>query len=178
VRHPLLDLPLLSSVSLLTTQTYRSRSQSITIFGTVIVGGAVVIGMMLESRHVEVFIANVVFLAVLVAIGVRAARAGVVMSETGIRVMNVFSTVDLSWREIERFDVGRSGLFPLVCLIHLSDGSVLRTFGVQERTNFPNGSAEQMAEELNAELSQRRGGASDDKAIAGPRLGSGESLAS
>lgn len=126
--------------------------QSIIIAAIGVISGAVAIGMMLEARHVDVLSADAVFLVVIVAICARAARSGITTSEAGVRVMNVFSTIDLSWSEIRRFDVGRSGIFPLVCLIHLNDGGVMRAFGIQERTNFPNGSAEQMADELNQEL--------------------------
>lgn len=51
------------------------------------------------------------------------------------------------------------GLLPYVCLIHLRDGSRKQATGIQERTNFPSGSAESLAEELNAELARRTGGA-------------------
>lgn len=78
-------------------------------------------------------------------------------SEQGIRVINVFSTTDFSWGEIRGFEIGRSGLFPLVCLIRIDDGSTKHAFGIQERTNFPNGSAERVTEELNAELARRSG---------------------
>jgi hypothetical protein len=70
----------------------------------------------------------------------------------------VFSTFELPWQKIERFEIGESGLLPKVCVIHLEDGDEKRAMGIQERTNFPNGSAEAMADELNAELAMRIGG--------------------
>lgn len=93
------------------------------------------------------------------AVGVRLIRSRVEVFERGIRVHNVFSTFELPWQDIARFGMGRSGLLPYVCLIHLRDGSRKHAAGIQERTNFPSGSGEEMAEELNAELAKRTQGA-------------------
>jgi hypothetical protein len=89
--------------------------------------------------------------------GLRAAWAGVFASQSGIHVRNVFSNVDLRWGQIERFDIGQSGLFPKVCRIHMKDGKVLRAFGIQE-SNYASvrklAIAQKIADELNKELAE------------------------
>jgi hypothetical protein len=56
----------------------------------------------------------------------------VVASTRGVRVQNVFSSYALTWGEIERFDVGRCGIWPAVLRIHTREGRVLMAWGVQE----------------------------------------------
>lgn len=85
----------------------------------------------------------------------RLARAGIVASGEGIYVANFASSFNLRWEEIERFDIGRWSFLPYVCLIHLRDGEVRHAFGIEESTQRPNGSAEEIIEELNNELARR-----------------------
>ena len=92
-------------------------------------------------------------------VGYRLIRARIEVFERGIRVHNVFTTFELPWQEIARFGMGRSGLLPYVCLIHLRDGGRKHASGIQERTNFPSGSGKALADELNAELAKRTQGA-------------------
>jgi len=87
--------------------------------------------------------------------GFRFTRAGIVTSEHGIHVVNLFTSFDLRWGEITEFRVGRWKLLPYACRIELRDGSAKVALGIQERTNFPSGSAETMAAELNEELGRR-----------------------
>ncbi|MDX6636190.1 MAG: hypothetical protein QOF06_2393 [Solirubrobacterales bacterium] len=81
--------------------------------------------------------------------------AGIRASERGVRVINLFSTYELEWREIERFRIGGWKIYPYICLIDLVDGTTRVAFGIQERTNFANGSAQRMADELNEERRAR-----------------------
>jgi hypothetical protein len=136
---------------------YYSRHQAIATAG---VGGfllLIFVSGLFASKYVGVKVFVGANLLIWGAIYVRAIRSGITSSERGIEVRNVFSTFELPWREIERFEIGRSGLFPLVCLIHLRDGSRRHAFGIQERGNFPNGSAQALTQELNAELARRAG---------------------
>jgi PH (Pleckstrin Homology) domain-containing protein len=144
-------------------RTYRSRGQAVTIAVIAVITAGVLIGMMLGARHRDVLVFEAVFLVAFLLICARAATAGVAVSERGIRVANVFSTTSLPWGTITRFEIGRSGLFPLVCIVRLSDGGTRRAFGIQERTNSPNGSAAAIVDELNAELSRRTGRADDPR---------------
>jgi len=91
------------------------------------------------------------------AIGFRFVRSGVEVFDAGIRVRNVFSTLELPWQQIEKFEIGDSGLLPMVCLIRLKGAETRRAVGIQERTNCPSGSAEAIVEELNSELAKHAG---------------------
>lgn len=68
---------------------------------------------------------------------------------------NIFSRFKLGWTDIERFEIGRWGVFPYVGLIHLCSGEAKHVIGIQERTNFPDGSGEEMVNELNSEVRKR-----------------------
>jgi hypothetical protein len=85
----------------------------------------------------------------------RLAFARIESSEHGIHVANVFTGVNLTWKQIDRFSIGRWALLPYVCLIHLRDGTVQHATGIEENTSFANGSAEEIVEELNDELARR-----------------------
>jgi hypothetical protein len=108
-----------------------------------------------EAELLEVRIFAAVNTIAFAALGFRMVRSRVAVFEWGIRVHNVFTTFELPWRDIARFGIGRSGLLPYVCLIYLRDGGRKQASGIQESTNFPGGSAEALAEELNAELAKR-----------------------
>jgi hypothetical protein len=138
---------------------YYSRHKAIagvfiTIFYCLLFFSGVLEASLLEVRIFAA--ANTIAFA---AVGFRLIRSRVAVFEWGIRVHNVFSTFELPWRDIARFGMGRAGLLPCVCLIHLRDGGRKQATGIQERTNFPGGSAEALAEELNAELAKRTEGA-------------------
>lgn len=74
----------------------------------------------------------VITMFIITLLGVRASLSAVVTLQAGIRVVNVFKTSQISWNNIEMFDIGQSGLFPQVCRIHTRDGKMLRAFGIQE----------------------------------------------
>lgn len=85
----------------------------------------------------------------------RLAFARIESSERGIHVANVFTSFNLTWEQIDRFSIGRWTLLPYVCLIRLRDGTVQHATGIEENTNFANGSAEEIVDELNDELARR-----------------------
>jgi hypothetical protein len=157
---------------------YRTKHHFVGGLIMAIIVAACTVGYLIDTEKIEVRIAAIIFFIVCGANSLRFAFAGIRATAKGIYVTNIFSSYRLKWSDIHKFRIGSWNIFPYVCLIDLKDGGIKHAFGIQERTNFPNGSAEQMAEELNAELSQRRGGTSDGKAIPGPRPGSGESFAS
>jgi Bacterial PH domain len=91
------------------------------------------------------------------AISSRLALAGVFVQNTGIRVRNLFNAFTLRWDEIEKFNIGRSGVLGAVCRIHTHDGKTLRAFGIQESHLATVGSshpAVEIAEALNQELAE------------------------
>jgi hypothetical protein len=142
-------------MSLNKQRTYRTRSQSVAASVTGLIGVAIGIGMILEARYAEVWITGMVIVVLIAAYSARVASARISTSSNGIHVVNVFSSSRLAWDQIDKFDIGRSGIIPLVCRIHLRDGTTIHAFGIQERTNFPNGSAQGMANALNQELHAR-----------------------
>lgn len=130
-------------------QIYRTQSHFVIGLVAAAFTTIVSIGYMFETEKDEVLVAAAIFLISVGFVSLRFAFAGIRATSDGIRVSNIFSSFDLTWNEVRRFHVGRSGIFPYVCLIELKDGSTRRAFGIQERTNFPDGSAEKMASELN-----------------------------
>lgn len=134
---------------------YRSQAQ---IIGGLLIGlfGTLLgVGLLLEAQRPRGVILAVAYLIAVIVICGRLANARLVVSENGVRISNVFSNTELQWGEIERFEIGRWQLFPYVCLVRLKSGEVKHAFAIQERTNFPDGSGERMAEQMNAELRQR-----------------------
>ena len=98
-----------------------------------------------------------VFILVGTVIGLRAALTAVEVSNEGVRVINVFKTFGLPWADIELFEIGQSGLFPQVCLIHTKDGETSHAFEIQERNTSRLQSqdkrpARKIVEQLNQEL--------------------------
>jgi hypothetical protein len=77
--------------------------------------------------------------------------SGVFVVQDGIHVANVFSSYDVPWNDIERLEIGRWRINRQTCLVHTRDGKARPANGLQESTNFPNGSAKEMIEELNQE---------------------------
>jgi hypothetical protein len=128
--------------------------------GTVltVIGALMGIWMLSESRRPGTAIIAVVFLALYVPGCFRFARSRIVAHPGEVLIANVFSTRALAWTEIERFEIGRWTVFPYVCLVRMRNGEVEHAFGIQERTNFPDGSAELIAEKLNEELAKWTGG--------------------
>lgn len=145
-------------------RVFRSRSQLIGgIVGGIFFDG-LAIGVLLGGRErTSAVIFGVAFFLICTWVFGRLAWAAVYTSEEGIHVLNIFSSFDLKWDEIQRFDIGRWKLLPYVCLIHLRDGDQTHAFGLQESTNFPNESAKKMIAELTEELASRRSGGPEDQ---------------
>jgi hypothetical protein len=139
-------------------RTYRTNHQAVGGALAALLFGGAAIGMMIEARYLSSFVFAAVFFVGIVWFGTKVALARLDSDEAGIRIMNVNRSFNFSWDEIARFDVGQPGLFPAVLRIHLQNGEIKRAFGLQEKTSFANGSAEEVAEELNAELARRRPG--------------------
>lgn len=145
---------------------YQTRMQKIGGAITGVVGALFGISMVLDSQRTEGRIFAVFFLVTYVPICIRFARARLEARPDRVFIANVFSNRSLSWDQIERFEMGSWMLFPYVLLIRLRDGKVRHAFGIQERTSAPDGSCEQVADELNAELARRTGGGSAQPQVA------------
>jgi hypothetical protein len=137
-------------------RSYRSRHQ-VALFSAIgVVGAGIAVGMLFEVERTSVLLLLIAFLVLWIPCNVRLARSGIFTSEKGVRVANLLSSFELEWTEIEEFWIGRWGIFPYVGLIRLSSGEQKHALGIQERTNFPDGSGEEMVNELNREMRGRR----------------------
>lgn len=134
---------------------YRSRHQ-VALFSVIgIVGVGVAVGMLFEVDKTSVFLLLIGFLVLWIPCNVRLALSGVFTSENGVRVANLLSSFELEWDDIDQFKIGRWGIFPYVGLIRLRNGEQKHALGIQERTNFPDGSGEEMVSKLNSEVRER-----------------------
>ncbi len=139
-----------------TAKTFRSKGQLIGGIAIAVIGGGVGVGSVFSARS-PVFAAMWAFTGLLcVVMGAKLASARIRVNGGGIHVVNIFRSFELDWSEIESFEMGRWSAFPSVCLINLSDGRYAHAFGLQESTNFANGSAQRMVDELMEELARRR----------------------
>lgn len=137
-------------------KTFRSKGQLIGGIAIAVIGGGVEVGSAFSARS-PVFAGMWVLTGLLCALmGARLASARIRVDRSGIHVVNIFKSFDLDWAEVRSFEMGRWTAFPSVCLIHLSDGRCAHAFGLQESTNFPNGSAQKMVDELAEELARQR----------------------
>lgn len=137
------------------THVYRSRHQ-VAIFSVIgIVGVGIAVGMLFEVKKASVLLLLVAFLVLWIPCNIRLALSGVFTGEKGVRVANLLSSFELEWAEIEEFEIGRWAIFPYVGLIRLRSGEQKHALGIQERTNFPDGSGEEMVNELNGEVRER-----------------------
>lgn len=144
-------------------RVYRTSSQRTWgIIGIVFFNSIAVDFVFQYPGQIWVLVFAVLFACATTLVFGRMALAGIYATQEGIEVRNILSGFVLGWDEIDRFTIGRWKLLPYVCLIHLHDGQVLHAAGIEEKTNFANGSAEENARELNRELASRRQGRSED----------------
>jgi hypothetical protein len=134
---------------------YYSRHQVLAVEIAGAVFFFILVSGLFASSYLGIKILILVSLLAMLGMGSRIIRSGIETFHWGVRVRNVFSTFALQWEEIALLEIGRAGLFPMVCLINLKSGERKCAFGIQERTNFPDGSAAALVDELNAELAKR-----------------------
>jgi hypothetical protein len=136
-------------------RVYQGRAQRVTGIVLLVFFGAFTLdlGAQHSDSAATVIYSVVLFCVMTFAFG-RLAFASITTSDEGIRVRNVFSSFSLKWREIQRFDVDRWKVLPGVCLIYTRDGRTLHAIGIGESGNFSNGSAREIADELNKVLAQ------------------------
>jgi hypothetical protein len=144
-------------------RVYRSSSQRTWSIMSIFFFNAIAIDFILQYPGRPPVIVFAVLYGCVFTLGFgRLATAGVFATHKGVQVKNIFSGFSLRWDEIDRFAIGRWKLLPYTCLIYLRDGSMLHAIGIEENTNFANGSAEEIVRELNDELASRRPLASGD----------------
>lgn len=135
--------------------TYRSTGQVWAGVAMTVVFGFIALASAAYAPSAGGKVVWVVFGLCICAVSIRVALAGISVNTTGVRVRNLFNDFALRWEEIEKFDIGRSGVLGAVCRIHTSDGRTLRAFGIQESHVAAIGSrhpASKIAEALNNEL--------------------------
>jgi hypothetical protein len=137
-------------------KTFRSKGQLIGGVAVAVIGGGVGVGSIFSARS-PVFASMWAFVGLLcILMGTRLASARIRVDSSGIHVVNFFNGFHFDWAEVQSFEMGRWSAFPSVCLINLNDGRHAHAFGLQESTNFANGSAQKMVDELTEELVRRR----------------------
>ena len=131
-------------------------------------GGLIILTAAFEYPNIGAVIYDLVFFVFTIAFAYRFARARGVASPEGLHVINLMTVFDLSWDEIDRFEIGRWKILPAVCLIRLQNGETSHIYGIEENYFFPGESGRKLVEELNAELSEyRSAGAAPEQAITG-----------
>jgi len=140
-------------------RVYRSRSQWIAGIVGLVVYGLIEVGTIAHTRHSteNVLLQGIVLLFIIFICG-KLICLTVVSRDEGLHVVNMFSTFDLGWNQIDRFEVGRSGILPGVCRIYMKDGEIRSGIGISEAGYYvtPGGPAGRMVEELNKELTTHR----------------------
>jgi Bacterial PH domain len=135
--------------------TYRSAGQVWAGAAMTIAFGFIALASVIYAPSTGGKVVWAVFGLCVCAVSIRLALAGVSVDAAGVRVRNLFNDFTLNWEEIEKFDVGRSGVLGAVCRIHTTDGRTLRAFGIQESHVAAIGSrhpASELAKALNEEL--------------------------
>ncbi len=96
---------------------------------------------------------GVIFLTTSAAL-YRYAQSKLMATDEGIRVSNPWSRYELSWEQIDRFELGRWKVNRAMCRVCTVEGSVRPAVGIAEG-NFSTGSAGRMVDDLNDELARR-----------------------
>jgi hypothetical protein len=87
----------------------------------------------------------------------RFSRCGCRIEPAGLAVLNPFSERLYPWESIDHFSIGRHGLFPYICRIHLRDGSLQTVWGIQAPNLAPqNRRTQGLVDQLEGALVQRR----------------------
>lgn len=138
------------------SRVYRSRGPIFWVLGvgllTELISGLRALNP--ATRYPALWAATMVMIGLVV---LRFVVLRLTAEDRGIHVINFFRSYRLSWNEIERFDIGTVGLLRGVCRIYMVDGKRRSANIVAENSNFRNGSAQRMVDELNAELARRVG---------------------
>jgi hypothetical protein len=94
----------------------------------VMFGAVMVLFLILAWGDPGVFVICGLGLCFAAWVGIRVSRCGVFVEDDGIRVLNPFSTVNLRWSDIARFELSSYG----ACLIKLVHGRSVGIVGIQQ----------------------------------------------
>jgi hypothetical protein len=135
-----------------TRRVYRSRSSLIAGAVWLVIANVFAVGTIAQDpSSSSLVLVAALYGLVATAICCRLMWSGIFVLDDGIHVANIFTSFDADWDEIERIEIGRWKIARQTCLVHTRDGRVRPALGIQESTNFPNGSAERLIQELNQE---------------------------
>ena len=112
-------------------QTFRSTGQ--TLVSVVFLLGiiALLLAQLLHAGDASGKIVGWVFVALLVLLVVRALLWSVRTDIEGVRIRGMLRTHRLRWAEIDRFSLGRHGLFPVVGIAHRKHGRPLAMSAIE-----------------------------------------------
>jgi hypothetical protein len=136
-------------------EIYKSQSQFIAIALGILVFTGLLVWVAIKERN-GLVVAAIVIPLILVG-GLRMAMQSVKATSNGIFVRNVFASRFISWREIERFELGRVRMLQAVCIIVLRDGSSYHASAIQASNLARNRSmneATKLVDALNARLAE------------------------
>ena len=138
---------------------FRSREQSIALFVIgVLLSGYFLVGVFQTGDSVnwvvDLLLAGLTFSFFVL----RLARSGVYVRGDRLRIVNPLRSLNVPLAEVTHFSIGRHGVFPLVGLAHLEDGTKIGMWGIQAPNPLlrsRNRSAQRIIDELNGLLSNR-----------------------
>lgn len=134
-------------------RVYRSRSNVGAGVIWIALSNILAIGVIVrEPNNLLLVVLAGVYSVVATIFFVRLIWAGIFVLEGRVHVANILSSFDVDPSEIDGIEIARWKLIPRTCVIRTHDGQVRPAFGLQESTNFPNGSAERLIDELRQEL--------------------------
>ena len=145
----------------------RSRDQALAIYVIGPVGSLLTLAAALGPHEHEwtldmriAQILGIVWAIVFLAWAwLRLARAGVLVEERGIRVVNPLRTHCFAWDEVELFGLGDGTSSRQVAHVKLTDGRTVPIFGITGPNHFvrdPDAKAPGLVRQLNEELDLRR----------------------
>jgi hypothetical protein len=137
---------------------YRSRQQAravrfVCLAGPVLLAGYAAVPVGSAATRIA---ALVVGIALPGAYSFRLRRAGVMVADGRVHIVNVTRTVDVPIANVDRFTVGSGRFFPRIGKLRLRDGSAIHIWAIQSSANphfRPNDrGAHDVVDELNAVL--------------------------
>jgi hypothetical protein len=117
-----------------TSRRYYSREQAVLVALSSVVTVGIGLAFAINSRASsgERLVLGGVIVALAVGLGLgRCARSGVTLSGQRFKVVNPFRTYHFTIEQVRCFDLGRFGLNPRIGKAHLTDGRVIRLWGIQ-----------------------------------------------
>jgi hypothetical protein len=94
----------------------------------------IVVGLLGASAEPSTTVAIVVAVGAVVLGGWTVAtylRTRVIVTDSGVRIVNLVRSVEIPWSRIAGFRIGRHRLLSAVCIVDLTDGTSRHAFAIQ-----------------------------------------------